>query len=104
LAFREVGIELEFKGEGVNEKGYDKTTGKALVEVSPDFYRPTDVVNLMGDPTKARTQLGWNPSKTPFEQLVKIMADSDMRKVAADGAAARVRMNLEEYLEKGIIK
>lgn len=104
LAFREVGIELEFKGEGVNEKGYDKTTGKALVEVSPDFYRPTDVVNLMGDPAKARTQLGWNPSKTPFEQLVKIMADSDMRKVAADGAAARVRMNLEEYLEKGIIK
>lgn len=104
LAFREVGIELEFKGEGVDEKGYDKATNKVLVEVSPDFYRPTDVVNLLGDPTKAKTQLGWNPSKTPFAQLVKLMVQSDMRKVAADGAAAHVRMNLEEYMEKGIIK
>jgi GDPmannose 4,6-dehydratase len=104
LAFREAGIELEFKGEGVDEKGYDKATGKVLVEVSPDFYRPTDVVNLWGDPTKAKTQLGWNPSKTPFAELVKLMVQSDMRKVAADGAASRVRMNLEEYLEKGIIK
>ena len=104
LAFREVGIELEFKGEGVDEKGVDKATGKVLVEVSPDFYRPTDVVNLLGDPTKAKTRLGWNPSKTSFEQLVKLMVQADMRKVAADGAAAHVRMNLEEYLEKGIIK
>ena len=75
-----------------------------VVRVSEDFYRPTDVVNLLGDPTKAKTNLGWNPSKTSFEQLVKLMVQSDMRKVAADGAAARVRMNLEEYLEKGIIK
>lgn len=104
LAFREAGIELEFKGEGVNEKGFDKATGKALVEVSPDFYRPTDVVNLLGDPSKAKVKLGWNPSRTSFEQLVRLMVKSDMRKVAADGAAARVRMNLEEYLEKGIIK
>ena len=104
LAFQEVGIELEFKGEGVNEKGCDKATGRVLVEVSPDFYRPTDVVNLLGDPTKAKTKLGWNPSRTSFEQLVRLMVDSDMRKVAAEGAAARVRMNLEEYLEKGIIK
>ena len=104
LAFHEVGIELEFKGEGVNEKGYDRAAGKVLVEVSPDFYRPTDVVNLWGDPTKAKTQLGWNPSKTPFAELVRLMVQADMRKVAADGAAARVRMNLEEYLEKGIIK
>ncbi len=104
LAFREVGIELEFKGEGVDEKGVDKATGRVLVEVSPDFYRPTDVVNLLGDPTKAKTQLGWNSSKTSFEQLVKLMVQADLRKVAADGAAAHVRMNLEEYLEKGIIK
>ena len=104
LAFREVGIELAFKGEGIDEKGYDIVTNKVLVEVSPDFYRPTDVVNLLGDPTKAKTQLGWNPSKTSFEQLVKLMVDSDMRKVAADGAAAHVRMNLEEYLEKGVVK
>lgn len=103
LAFREVGIELEFRGEGVDEKGYDKATGKVLVEVSPDFYRPTDVVNLLGDPSKAKKELGWNPSKTPFPELVKLMVQSDMRKVAADGAAAHVRMNLEEYLEKGII-
>lgn len=103
LAFREVGIELEFKGEGIDEKGYDKATGKVLVEVSPDFYRPTDVVNLLGDPSKAKKELGWNPSKTPFPELVKLMVQSDMRKVAADGAAAHVRMNLEEYLEKGII-
>ena len=104
LAFHEVGIELEFKGEGVEEKGFDKATGQVIVEVSPDFYRPTDVVNLLGDPTKAKTQLGWNPAKTTFEQLVKLMVQADMRKVAADGAAARVRLNLEEYLEKGIIK
>ena len=86
------------------KKGYDQSTGKVLVEVSPDFYRPTDVVNLWGDPSKAKSKLGWNPSKTTFGNLVKLMVQSDMRKVAADGAAARVRMNLEEYLEKGIIK
>ena len=104
LAFHEVGIELEFKGEGIEEKGIDKATGKVLVEVSPDFYRPTDVVNLLGDPSKAKTKLGWNPSKTPFPELVKLMVQSDMRKVASEDAAARVRLNLEEYLEKGIVK
>lgn len=103
-AFKHVGIELEFQGEGMDEKGVDKATGKVLVEVSPDFYRPTDVVNLWGDPTKAKATLGWNPSKTSFEELVKIMVDSDMKKVAADDAASRVRVNLEEYLEKGIVK
>ena len=103
-AFKHVGIELEFKGEGADEKGIDKATGKVLIEVSPDFYRPTDVVNLWGDPTKAKAKLGWNPNKTSFEELVKIMVDSDMAKVAADGAAAKVRTNLEEYLEKGIVK
>ena len=75
-----------------------------LVEVSPDFYRPTDVVNLLGDPTKAKRQLGWNPSKTSFDQLVKLMVDNDMAKVASDDAAAKVRFNLAEYLEKGIVK
>ena len=72
--------------------------------VSPDFYRPTDVVNLWGDPTKARAKLGWNPNTTTFEELVKIMVDHDMAKVASEGAAAKVRMNLAEYLEKGIVK
>ena len=104
LAFHYVGIELEWQGEGINEKGIDKSTGKVLVEVSPDFYRPTDVVNLWGDPTKARAELGWNPSKTPFEKLVKIMVDHDMEQVAMERAGEQVRTNLEEYLEKGIVK
>jgi len=104
-AFKHAGIELEFQGEGLDEKGIDKATGNVLVEVSPDFYRPTDVVNLWGDPTKARAKLGWNPSKTSFEELVKIMVDHDMAKVAAEKASEQVlRMNLAEYLEKGIVK
>lgn len=103
-AFKRVGIELEFKGEGMNEKGIDKATGNVLIEVSPDFYRPTDVVNLWGDPTKAKAKLGWNPNSTSFEELVNIMVDNDMAKVASEGAAEKVRTNLEEYLEKGIVK
>lgn len=103
-AFKYVGIELEFVGEGADEKGIDKATGKVLVEVSPDFYRPTDVVNLWGDPTKAKAKLGWDPGKTSFEELVKIMVESDMAKVAAEDAGQKVRTNLAEYLEKGIVK
>ena len=103
-AFSRVGIELEFQGEGINEKGIDKATGNVIIEVSPDFYRPTDVVNLWGDPTKAKAKLGWNPSKTSFQELVNIMVDSDMAKVASEGAAEKVRTNLAEYLEKGIVK
>ena len=104
LAFRHAGIELRFEGEGENEKGIDTKTGKVLVEVSPDFYRPTDVVNLWGNPAKAKRELGWNPQKTTFEQLVKIMVDADMAKVAVERAGEHVRTNLEEYLEKGIVK
>lgn len=104
LAFKEAGIELEFVGEGENEKGIEKSTGRVLVEVSRDFYRPTDVVNLWGDPTKARRELGWNPSKTSFEQLVKIMVKADMAKVAVERAGEQVKTNLAEYLEKGIVK
>lgn len=103
-AFKHVGIELEFKGEGIDEKGIDKATGRVLVEVSPDFFRPTDVVNLWGDPTKARAELGWTPAKTSFEELVKLMVESDMAKVAAEDASTKVRCNLAEYLEKGIVK
>ena len=104
LAFHYAGIELRFEGQGADEKGIDVATGKVLVEVSPDFYRPTDVVNLWGDPSKARRELGWNPQKTSFEQLVKLMVDADMAKVAVERAGERVRMNLAEYLEKGIVK
>lgn len=102
LAFKNIGIELEFQGEGTDEKGIDKVTGKVIVEVSPDFYRPTDVVNLWGDPAKTKEELGWNPAKTSFEQLVKLMVDSDMAKVAVERASEKVRTNLD--LEKGIVK
>ena len=104
LAFHYAGIELEFTGEGLEEKGIDKATGKVVVEVSPDFYRPTDVVNLWGDPTKAKTMLGWNPTKTSFEELVRLMVDHDMKKVAAERAEEHIQCNLEEYLEKGVVK
>lgn len=104
LAFRDAGIELEFVGEGAQEKGVDKKTGRVLVEVSKDFYRPTDVVNLCGDPSKARRELGWNPEKTSFEELIRRMTVSDMKKVAADKAAEQARTNLAEFLEKGIVK
>ena len=119
LAFHHVGIELEFQGEGADEKGIcvkderasrsavaDGTSleGMVLVEVSKDFYRPTDVVNLWGDPTKARAKLGWNPNKTSFEELVKLMVESDMAKVAVERASETVKTNLAEYLEKGIVK
>ena len=104
LAFHHAGIELEFTGDGEHEKGIDKTTGRVMVEVSPDFYRPTDVVNLWGDPSKAKGRLGWNPQKTSFEQLVKRMVDADMAKVAVERAGDHVRTNLAEYLEKGIVK
>ncbi len=104
LAFKHVGIELVFEGEGENEKGIDKATGRVLVEVSKDFYRPTDVVNLWGDPTKAKNELGWNPAKTSFEELVRIMVEADMAKVAVERAGEKVKMNLAEYLEKGIVK
>ena len=118
LAFHHAGIELKFEGQGINEKGIvvadnrprangqepKSLVGKTVVAVSEDFYRPTDVVNLWGDPTKAKARLGWNPAKTSFEQLVKLMVEHDIAKVAAEGAAAKVRTNLAEYLEKGIVK
>lgn len=104
LAFKYAGIELRFEGEGIDEKGIDVATGKVLVEVSPDFFRPTDVVNLWGDPSKAKSELGWNPTKTTFEQLVKLMVDSDMAKVAVERESERVKLNLQEYLEKGVDK
>ncbi|MBD5180200.1 MAG: GDP-mannose 4,6-dehydratase [Bacteroidales bacterium] len=104
LAFKRVGIDLIFEGEGADEKGIDAKTGKVLIEVSPDFYRPTDVVNLLGDPSKAKRELGWNPAKTSFEQLVNLMVDADMAKVAMERAGEQVRTNLEEFLEKGIVK
>jgi GDPmannose 4,6-dehydratase len=79
LAFAEAGINLRWEGEGVNEKGIDSATGKVLVEVDPKYFRPAEVEQLLGDPTKAKTLLGWNPTKTSFPELVKIMMQHDMR-------------------------
>ena len=89
----------------VTGNGLPVTVGQTVVAVSPDFYRPTDVVNLLGDPSKAKRELGWNPQSTSFEQLVELMVAHDMKKVAADDAAAQIRkVNLAEYLEKGVDK
>lgn len=79
LAFHSAGIELRWEGEGVDEKGIDKQTGKILVEVDPKYFRPAEVEQLLGNPDKARTILGWNPCKTSFEDLVRIMINHDMR-------------------------
>ena len=108
LAFRHVGIDLRWEGKGVDEKGIVASVGdgigvglkkgQVVVAVSPDFYRPTDVVNLLGDPSKAKRVLGWNPQRTGFEQLVELMVKHDMQKVRSQ------HVNLAEYLEKGIVK
>lgn len=79
LAFREAGIELQWEGEGVNEKGIDTRTGQILVEVDPKYFRPAEVEQLLGDPTKAKTLLGWNPRQTSFEELVHIMVAHDLK-------------------------
>lgn len=79
LAFREAGIEIRWEGEGVDEKGIDVSTGKVLVEVDPKYFRPCEVEQLLGDPTKAKTVLGWNPTKTSFSELVRIMVTHDMK-------------------------
>ena len=81
LAFHYAGIELEWQGEGIDEKGIDKATGKVLVEVDPRFFRPSEVEQLLGDPTKAKTLLGWNPTTTSFDKLVRIMVEHDMKNV-----------------------
>lgn len=82
LAFAEAGIKLRWEGSGVNEKGIDEATGRTLVEVDPKYFRPAEVEQLLGDPTKAKTLLGWNPRKTSFEELVRIMMKHDMELVA----------------------
>ena len=90
LAFREAGIELEWQGEGLQEKGVEKGTGRVLVEVDSKYFRPTEVEQLMGDPTKARTLLGWNPTSTSFPDLVKIMVKHDLKKVKKLMANAKI--------------
>jgi len=79
LAFKNTGIELKWEGKGVDEKGIDSKTGNVIIEVDPKYFRPAEVEQLLGDPTKAKTLLGWNPKKTSFEELVKIMVESDIK-------------------------
>jgi GDPmannose 4,6-dehydratase len=81
LAFKEAGIDLEWQGQGVDEKGIDAATGNVLVEVDPKYFRPTEVEQLLGNPEKARRVLGWNPTRTPFTELVKQMMASDIKYV-----------------------
>jgi GDPmannose 4,6-dehydratase len=90
LAFQYAGIEIEWQGEGLNEKGIDKATGRVLIEVDPKYFRPAEVDQLLGDPTKAKKLLGWNPTKTPFEELVRIMVEADMKKVEKEDKFKKV--------------
>lgn len=84
LAFKHTGIEIEWRGEGLEEKGTNKATGEVIVEIDPKFFRPAEVEQLLGDPTKAKTLLNWNPTKTSFEELVRIMVEADMKKVESE--------------------
>ena len=79
LAFAQAGIEIRWEGTGVDEKGIDVATNRVLVEIDPKYFRPSEVEQLLGDPTKARTLLGWNPTKTSFPELIRIMVEHDMR-------------------------
>ncbi|WP_319370814.1 GDP-mannose 4,6-dehydratase [uncultured Ilyobacter sp.] len=97
LAFREVGIEIDWRGEGLDEKGFSKETGEALIEVDPKYFRPAEVETLLGDPSKAKKLLGWNPRKTSFEDLVKIMVEHDLDFVEKDHI---IRMGHEEFIKK----
>lgn len=90
LAFKHTGIEIEWTGEGIEEKGINKTSGEVIVEVDPKFFRPAEVDQLLGDPTKAKTLLGWNPTKTSFEELVKIMVSNDMEKVSYENRVKKM--------------
>jgi GDPmannose 4,6-dehydratase len=90
LAFKNVEIEIEWTGKGVEEKGIDKATGEVIVDVDPKFFRPAEVEQLLGDPTKAKTLLGWNPTNTSFEKLVRIMVEKDMLKVKKEAKTKRM--------------
>jgi GDPmannose 4,6-dehydratase len=90
LAFRHAGIQIEWVGNGVEEKGINKATGEVIVEIDPKFFRPSEVEQLLGDPTKSKTLLEWNPTKTPFEELVHIMVKADMKKVETEDKVKRM--------------
>ena len=97
LAFQYAGIDIEWSGKGINEKGIEKGSGRVLIEILPDFYRPTDVVNLLGNPEKAIRELGWNPLKTSFEELVRIMIEYDMNKVANEFVIEHIKTDNTDF-------
>ena len=90
-AFKEAGIQLRWEGSGIDEKGYDSETGKMLVCVNPQWFRPTDVDNLWGNPAKAKAVLGWNPQKTSYEELIRIMVQHDLKLAKKEAAAKAVK-------------
>ncbi|PKF89115.1 GDP-mannose 4,6-dehydratase [Bacillus sp. BA3] len=90
LAFKHTGIEIEWAGNGLEEKGINKETGEVIVEIDPKFFRPAEVDQLLGDPTKAKTLLGWNPTQTSFEELVKIMVTHDLEKVSKENSIKKM--------------
>ena len=96
LAFAEVGITIDWQGEGLEEKGIEHGTGRVLVEVDPKYFRPAEVEELLGDPTKARTELGWNPQKTSFKELIRIMVEHDMQFVK--------KIHLKELIARGDVR
>lgn len=96
LAFAEVGITIDWQGEGIEEKGIERGTGRVLIEVDPKYFRPAEVEELLGDPTKARTELGWNPQKTSFKELIHIMVEHDMQFVK--------KIHLKELIARGDVR
>ena len=80
VAFKEVGIDIEWQGEGIEEKGIDKKTNKVVIDIDPQYFRPVEVESLLGDNSKIRENLGWNP-KTSFSELVKLMIESDLNEI-----------------------
>ena len=96
LAFEEVGITIDWQGEGIEEKGIERGTGRVLIEVDPKYFRPAEVEELLGDPTKARTELGWNPQKTSFKELIHIMVEHDMQFVK--------KIHLKELIARGDVR
>lgn len=103
LSFKHVSIDIEWVGEGIDEKGINKATGEVIVEIDPKLFRPAEVEQLLGDPTKARTLLGWNPTKTSFEELVSIMVTSDMKKVYSEAGTIRMFDGSEDNKENKVL-
>jgi GDPmannose 4,6-dehydratase len=98
LAAAELGMRMGWEGEGVKKKGIDRKTGRCVVAVDPNYFRPTEVDALLGDASKAREQLGWAPS-TSFEELVQEMVQEDLQQAKRDALVAREGYRTYKYHE-----